>query len=474
MTLTQLLQVFWARRKLFFGVMCTVILAVLVVGLVKPRAYVAEVSLVVDVKSNSEVLNGSREAPQFDASYLATQIDVIASHNVAVKVVDELKLRDNPQLRRQFNESTGGEGLMRDWVADKLLEKLVVKPSRESRVINVDFTSSNPQYAADVANAFASAYIATNLELKMDPARHQARWFDEQQLALRKKWEAAQERLSKYQQENNVVGNDGQLDIETAQLAAIARELVSAQSAMYDAKARQKQVDKKQLEQMPDVIGNGLLQIMKGELSRAESQLAEVEKHYGKNHPQYLGAAAAVESLKTKLDQELITANGSITQASRIAQQRTTELEQALVNQRNRILALKQQYDALDVLNREVQGAQHTYEAATQRGSEVRLESQLNQTSIAILNPAVVPRKTARSKLLMNLVMAALVGVILGTGTALCAELMDRRVRNESDIFEATGLTVLAELSLSSKTHVRQMLAVPIGIASVPTSNLLK
>jgi chain length determinant protein EpsF len=463
MKFTQLVAVLWARRRILFGVLCTVILGVLAIALMKPKAYVAEVSLLISVKPNSDVLNGAQAAPQLDASYIATQVDVIASRNVAFKVVDELKLADDPTLRSEFEKSTGGEGRIREWVADRLLDNLTVKPSRESSVVNISVTSSDPQAAADIANAFAKAYVATNLELKMDPALHQARWFDEQLLGLRKKWEAAQERLSKYQQENNVVGNDGKLDIENAQLAEIARELVAAQSEMYDADARRKQVDKGQWEQMPEVRGNGLLQGMKAELARAEAKLAEVEKHYGKNHPEYLGVAAEVDRLKQKLDQELGAANASVVQASRVAQQRTAELEQALANQRSRILALRQQYDALDVLTREVQGAQHTYEAATQRGSEVRLESQLNQSDVAILNPAVAPRKTARSKLLTNLIMATLVGSILGAAAALGAELMDRRIRSETDIIELTGMEVLAELPLMGRRSPRPRFALPFG-----------
>ena len=127
---------------------------------------------------------------------------------------------------------------------------------------------------------------------------------------------------------------------------------------------------------------------------------------------------------------------------------RVQGLEQALATQRNRILALKQQYDALEVLTREVQGAQRTYDAASQRGSEVRLESQLNQSSIAILNPAVVPRKTARS-LPKKLIFAAVLGGILGAALALAGEFVDQRVRGESDVVDGAGLIVLGEVRLS-------------------------
>jgi uncharacterized protein involved in exopolysaccharide biosynthesis len=189
---------------------------------------------------------------------------------------------------------------------------------------------------------------------------------------------------------------------------------------------------------------------MKGDLSRAESKLAEVEKHYGQNHPQYLGAKAEVDALREKLAHERATFTGSLRQSVNIARERVLELEQALASQRNRILALKQQYDALEVLTREVQGAQRMYDAASQRGSEVRLESQLNQSSIAILNPAVIPRKISRS-LPKNLLLATILGGILGAALALAVELADRRVRGESDVVDGTGLIVLGEVRISDR-----------------------
>jgi succinoglycan biosynthesis transport protein ExoP len=123
-------------------------------------------------------------------------------------------------------------------------------------------------------------------------------------------------------------------------------------------------------------------------------------------------------------------------------------LEHALANQRDRILALKQKYDALEVLTREVQGAQRTYDAASQRGSEVRLESQLNQSSIAILNPAVIPRKTPRF-MLKKLLLAAVLGGILGAAAALAGELADQRVRGENDVVNGAGLILLGEIRVS-------------------------
>jgi uncharacterized protein involved in exopolysaccharide biosynthesis len=152
---------------------------------------------------------------------------------------------------------------------------------------------------------------------------------------------------------------------------------------------------------------------------------------------------------------------GSINQAAQLARQRTAEGQKALEAQKQKILALKQQRDGLDVLNREVENAQRAYDAAMQRTSELQLTSRLDQTNIAVL-PASPPVRPAGPKVLRNIILAVLAGAILAAGAALALELIDRRVRSSADLLDlddAAGLTVLAEirdLSLSKPMHARR------------------
>jgi len=99
-----------------------------------------------------------------------------------------------------------------------------------------------------------------------------------------------------------------------------------AQTAMYDAESRQKQMTKAlqgdRLEELPDILGNGLLQSMKSDLVRAEGRSAEVAQKYDRNHPAHLSAAAEVQTLRNKLAAELATVKGSINQATQLAEQR--------------------------------------------------------------------------------------------------------------------------------------------------------
>jgi uncharacterized protein involved in exopolysaccharide biosynthesis len=201
-----------------------------------------------------------------------------------------------------------------------------------------------------------------------------------------------------------------------------------------------------QIDELPDILGNPLLQSMKVDLTRLQGTLAETAQRFGRNHPQYISAAAQVAALQAKLESELTTAKGSINQSAQIAERRAAELQRAVDAQKARILGLKRRNDTLDVLKHDVDAAQHAYDVAEQRASEVRLQGQLDQSNIAVLNAAIPALKAARPRWLLNVLAGIVLGTTLGFASVLIAELRNRKIRSREDLTRYTEVIVLAEL----------------------------
>ena len=446
MTPEQLFRILWARRMRVYVIFAAIVGVVLLWSLLMPKTYVAATSIVVDFKSQNVVTGAASEVSEY-ANYLATQADIIASHNVALKVVDTLKLADNTAARRKFLAKTGGAGSIRDWLADELLKDLDVIPGRTGSVIVIKYASHGAQLSAKVANAFADGYLATNLELMVGPAKRQAAWFEDQVQALRKNLEASQTRLSDYQSAQGIVGATERLDVENVRLSEISSQLVSAQAALLDAESRRSQIatatSAKKIEQLPEIRGSSLLQGMKVDVGRAETKLSEIGERYGPSHPDYQSQLAEVTSLRGQYRAEIATATGSIQQAAQIAAQRDRDVQGAFDAQKAKILRLKGQQNQYDVMAREVDSAQHAYDAALQRTTEVQLQSRLNQASAAVLNPAVPPLKADHPNLWLNVLVSIVLGSLVGVFAALMAEIMDRHVRANDDLISLAGVPLL-------------------------------
>jgi succinoglycan biosynthesis transport protein ExoP len=454
MNFTQLILILLARKRIILLTLLVTVATTTVVSFLMPKTYTGNASVVVDFKG-SDPITGIMLQPMLMPTYMTTQVEIISSHNVALKVVDRLKLDKVPQVIEQFNEAIEGKGDIRDWLADNLLKDLDVKPSKEGSVINISYSGSDPQFAAEMANAFVWAYIQANLELKVEPARQQSAWFDEQLKGLRTKVEEAQKRLSDYQRETGILPLEGRMDIENARLAELSSQLVIAQGQTYDSVTRQRQLSgahtKGKLGELPEILGNSLIQGMKAELAKAEGKLAEASERVDRNHPQYVSALSEVQSLKQKIAAEIETARGSMENSATQAQQRENELKKALAEQKAHVMELKQQRDRSDLLTQEMVSAQAALDSTTQRANQIRLESQRNLTDIAVLNPAIAPLKHSSPKITLNIALSIFLGTLLGMGFGLLSEMLDRRIRSSDDITEGLGLPVLAIIAAAPK-----------------------
>ena len=171
-----------------------------------------------------------------------------------------------------------------------------------------------------------------------------------------------------------------------------------------------------------------------------------MSNRYGERHPEYRRQAARVQSLRASLARERSIAANSLESTANVSQSRLEELQQAFDDQKQRVLALKEQRDELDLLQQEVQMAQEAYNAASGRAQANTLESRLAETNVTVLNEAVPPSMPTSPNVKLNLVIATALGLLLGVALSLILELTNRRVRSRSDIEETLGLPVLAYL----------------------------
>ena len=443
MTLQQFLLILRARYKLALLAFLVTVATTVVVSLVLPKQYTASAAAVIDVKSPDPV-SGMMLQGMMAPGYMATQIDIINSDRVAKAVVKLLKLDTSPVVQAQWQEATQGKGQLIDWLANLLQKQLDVKPSRESNVININYTGNDPDFASAVANAFAQAYIDVNLDLRLAPARQFATFFEEQTKAARDKLEKAQSALSSYQQANGITSADERLDFETAKLNETSSQLTGVQGQTTDSQSKRSAVSP---DTLTEVIQNPLINGLKADVGRLQAKLTESNVNLGKNHPQTQRTEAELATLRAQLDTETRKITSSIETTYTVSKQREQQLQGALAGQKARVLLLNKQRDELNVLRRDIESAQRAFEVVSQRASQTNIESQTTQTNIAVLNPATPPADPSKPRVFLNILVSIFLGTLLGVGLALILELTNRRVRSTEDLAEALDIPVLGSIA---------------------------
>ena len=444
MTFGQFLSILRARKWAALLVFLLVVATTVVVSLWLPKQYSGTASVVIDIKPDpvSAILNPGMAMPAF----MATQVDILTSDRVTLRVIQDLKLLENPQIRQQWQDDAQGKGVIEQWLVELLKLKLDVKPSRESNVIQVSYRAADPRFAAALANAYAHAYIATTLELRVDPAKQFSSFFTAQSKDARDALERAQSRVSAFQQQKGIIATDERLDVENSRLNELSSQVVQIQAISSESGSRQTQAQGSQGDRMQEVLNNPLIAGMKADLNRNEARLQELNSKFGESHPQVVEARANITELRARIDAETRRVTGGVTISNTINKQREAQVKRALEEQRAKVLRMKAVRDEGQVLVREVESAQRTFEGLMARLTQTALESQSTQSYANVLTVAQAPSEPASPKIVLNIALSVFLGLLLAVGVALLLELTDKRLRDPDDIITALGLPVLGSL----------------------------
>jgi chain length determinant protein EpsF len=480
MSLGQFFAVLRARAALVLLVALIVTAVVAAMTAVMPARYLAAASVIVD--TGAALPNGA--APPRPDDVMGTQIDIIASPAVALKVVAALGLEDRPDIGSLTAESRPLQwitGLIaarlpkenleqprdgKDWIAHRLLRNLRVKSNRDSQLIRLSYAAPDPEFAAAVANAFVDAYLATVVSLRVEPAHEASRQLEEQVQALRGELERAETKLSKFQQEKGITATDERLDMETGRLTELSAQLAVAEAQSYESAARQGQLrdflySGRSSPAPSEVWASPLLQQLKQGVAEREAKLGELSKRIGPNHPQYQSAALELERMRARLNEEARSAARAALTSADVAPQRERAIRGALEQQRARVLRMKNDRNTLAGLAREVETVRQAHDAAVQRLTQARMTGAGGQAGGTMVDAAVVPTRPVSPDPPLYIALALAAGLALGAGLALTGESANRYLRSERDIVELIGIPVLAVLAPRGVRGGAQFLAPP-------------
>lgn len=440
LNLQQVLLILKARIWAFIFTFIIIFGLVVGVTLVLPKKYEATSALVINYKGVDPV-TGYAIPASIMGSYMTTQMGVITSHRVALKVVDNIKITESPTIRESFQEETNGKGDIRDWAAKFIVQNLELVPEKRSNIINLTYSSKSPEFSKLMADAFADAYMQTNTQMSNQPSQTASSFLNVQKKTLKESLLQAQERLLSYKQENGITSDVENFDIENAKLASLSSQLAIAQGQTIEALNRNRVAKKGTLS--PDVVSNPLVQGLKMQVSQAEASVAELGKNFSSNHPNMISAKAQLSKLRSELRNEISRAQSNVKNTANIYKNREAELQRAVAVQKKKLLKFNRNRDELSVLQNEVESAQLAFNNINARISQTDLDGSKSQSDAIVLNKAVLPTSASSPRIMMNFFFGFFAAVFLGLLFAYLKEALDRRVRCIKDIEDATDFPVI-------------------------------
>jgi uncharacterized protein involved in exopolysaccharide biosynthesis len=215
---------------------------------------------------------------------------------------------------------------------------------------------------------------------------------------------------------------------------------------------------------------------LKSQLASAETKLTEISSIVGPNHPQRQQLEAQIGELKRQLAAETRRVAGGASTVNLSSSQKVAELQTMVDAQKKRLLAMRSDRDQIAVYQRDVDAAQHAYDAVIQRLGVTNIEGQNNQANTRLLSAAIEPLEPSRPKIPLGIAGSILGGLAAGILAALGLEMLDRRVRMPQDLIGVFGVPVIGVLRphgskqptfrrllmINNATSTRPALAAPV------------
>jgi len=373
-----------------------------------------------------------------------SQLEILKSEKVALEVIKDLHLADEgPQGGGLFGPSKSLPEFERTRQILAVLQKhLTIKRLGAAWIIEVSYESPDPERAAQLANAFADAYIADQLDAKYQTTRQASVWLEGRVKEMREQTLAAQRAVVEFKSKNNIVDTGGRL-MSDQELAELNSQLVTARGQTSEAKARLDRVNSVAQSALAagnsngmvtDVLVNETITKLRAQLSDLTAKENDWTARYGTSHIAVINLHNQIAQVRSAMLDEL----------RRLAESSKSDYDFALQKEKNleaqvtRAVSQSETSSRAQVRLRELEGVatstRELYENLNKRYMESVEQKSFPVTEARVITRAVRPLDREYKSTLKALAVIFGGGLSLGFGFAVFRELSDRVFRTVGQI----------------------------------------
>jgi capsular exopolysaccharide synthesis family protein len=420
----------------------------ILITLPQTPVYQARTSLeVVDV--NQDFLNMRQALPVSDAgTYTAvadiqTQIKILQSETLNARTVQKLRAVNTGDLKAETGRIPAWRKAL-DLPAPSPIDRresdlraaaahLKVRPTGNTRIIELLFDSTNPQLAADFLNTLTNEYIDQNMEARWQMSQRTADWLGKQLDDMRIKLEHSEDSLQAYARQAGLmfIGAQGSVSEERlrqlqSSLSAAEAERIGKQSKWEFAKAASPEI-------LPNVLNDASLQADQGKLAELQRQRADLITVF---QPEY-ARVKRLDSQIAELEKGLAAERKSLLERVREdfeeAAHRESLLAHDYASQAQLVTADSEKSIQYNILKREVDSNRQIYDAMLQKLKESSIASAMRASNIRVVDAAKAPKSPYKPSLEQDAGLGLLAGLFLGIVFVVMREREDRTLQEPGE-----------------------------------------
>jgi polysaccharide biosynthesis transport protein len=456
----------------------------------KPRTYTATATLYFDIQPPNIV-----GAPEYSSlaertfdTFYNTQLDLLKSRSLVARIIQDLGLDrdrrfqmylDGPPSWTRFlrpdigsivgwlRESSAVKWLQERFTAvqeheegekeperfdygvdpgllDRYLGQLGISHEGTSQLVRVRFTSLNPSFSKELANAHASTFIRTNLQTRFEETVEARQFLETKLVELRATLEKSEAELNQFRKTHAIVSLEQGQNLIVQRLSALNADLIQARSRRIELESIVRAVEKRDNLALSQVIDNPVIQSAKNQISTLEAEQARLATVFKPTHPQIAALQEQIDEAKNRMDQEVRRVVRSITSDYNTVKARELALTDAMEEQRRAALDLREKAIEASILEREVEANQTLYANILKRTKETRLSQPVPTSNVRVVDQAEIPSRPDDAKRKQIVVLGVLVGLLGGVGMAFLRHYLDNTLKTPEDIAHFLHLPTLS------------------------------
>ncbi|HEV2827455.1 MAG TPA: polysaccharide biosynthesis tyrosine autokinase [Pyrinomonadaceae bacterium] len=510
------------RKRLWLVISIVTLVSMLSVIYVarKPDIYQAGARVQVDLENNGALVGKTPYVfgPTNDPVYFNTQLQILVSPGLMRRVVKALDLEHNPDFfkgnssqkrstwqtiksmaglgknEKQDNNAQAKEALQlhttvapasanQDLAEAKRLAPYVssilgglkvdpVKETRglykETRLIDITFTHSDPEVAARVVNAIAETYVYSNLEKKGETNTSTGEFLQKRIAELQQQIRTDEEKLVDYAKNNQIISLDANQNTVVERLAALNRQLVEAEKARIDAEsafnaakgagaagaladADAKQANESEAKAAELRQKRALLMVdateEAPEVKEIDTQIAELDRQ--------------LKEIRSRKTTTILT---NLETLYRQTLAREQALRKSFEQQRGETLSQNEAAINYRIIQQEITTNKTLLDNLLQRSKENDVIMASKPNNISVVDLAITPDGPVGPNRTRTVFIAMFLSLGLGVGCALLLEYLDDTVHSTEEVERLLHLPALAVIPSALGTSKRRLLSGPSGL----------
>ncbi len=501
-TLEQILATF--RRRIWLIVAVAVAGACLaaLIGLYVTPRYTATTSLLVEPKQAGllDAISLERErAP--DPTFMQTQIQLLTSRSHLSGIVNELSLFDDPELRPEIVEDDSTliiklpgvlaavasllpdtwliaiglaeEGITRtemetptalaEAVIDRFMWNIEAWQAGESYIIDVGYTSVDPQKAAWLAKAVANSYVKWQFEGKRGGLGLAASWLESRLTALQAIVRTSEQKVAEFRATHGMAASTS-LTFSDQSIADLYEQLIEIRGEQIALRAKLDRItsasrdpgEEGAASTLAEELNSSVIADLRAQETTLLREQAQLTETYGSLHPKMANMRVALAEIESKIRNEIDRGIRSLRDELVVLSGRERTINEEMEKLRRESQTDRLAEVQLAELEREAQANRDLYTTALTQYQAAQQQGQAIMPDVRVISQAVPPEEPSNPSPIVFAMIGGVSSLMLGAFLSLLVERLDRRVRSIDDLERLLGVRVLGIMPRLSKRFAQK------------------